>query len=134
MSEENGERYAVCISWRGSVFAVVESYAEAEEVMHGMTHLNRWFMEDDREPEIREVDDDTPVTDPFKRGWIAQYRDGWAGWMLEPVAVGRGVTQEGVSYHSTKETKVYVRAPSAVLAIERAKLLLTTVKKHREER
>lgn len=63
----------------------------------------------------------TEPSDPLGRAWFCEWIPGQAGWNCTPVS---SISHEDITRNNRDGFKAaYVRAPSALLAIERTKLL-----------
>lgn len=88
---------------------------------------NRWYYEAIRHGNSRPIEyvgTEEPVTNPYNRTWCVSFHAGRAGWDATPISYH----EECVIRKLESEKTAYVRAPSAILAIEKGKYLMAGVK------
>ena len=113
---------AVC---NGRVEVSIIAAEEKEEFIKHLAYLNRWWFREGAK-HICFFPTDKPVTDRYEMAWHTRYVAGHAGWDAIPT---QNEGREAVLKNYSAEKEALVRAPTAHLAIERAKLLLTRCKK-----
>jgi hypothetical protein len=92
-----------------------------------LQHLNRWTHEGGGY--VRFLPTSSEPTDPYQRGWSVHWHTGRAGYDVIPEANYGDGSFERLVANSSNELSAVVLAPSALLAIERAKFLAGTVRR-----
>lgn len=116
----------------GHQWASFDSTLEALECRRLMSSNNRWWKEHRNHVEIGNDQQglDAPASDPYQRWWSCCWIPGRAGWDLTPLTDGRYRT-EAVQQNDREAQVVFVTAPTASLAQERAVFMLMEGKKTR---
>lgn len=106
----------------GRLWTVCATIEEAEATVEGIRLHNRWWRNHNGAENVRIVAKKrlTP-SDPLFNEWCCTWVPGHAGWNCQPVL---GYAEEVRLNNKRGEQIVYVYAPTALLAIERAKFLL----------
>lgn len=107
-------------------FAAIEA-AKKDEFLAELSHLNRWYYRNGKASITFKDSRASEATDPYSRAWCTSFHAGHVGWDACPVS-GLPDGIEAVYRNTSAEQMLYVNAPTAVLAIERSKLLLTSSK------
>lgn len=96
-------------------------------VASDMKHLNRYFMYLGGRVAVHEDVTQKATSNPRHIWWSCTWETGRMGWDASPLAYDPeyGVPPESVRYNEKESKCIHVLAPSAVLAIERAKLAAT---------
>ncbi len=106
-------------------WTTVEMLESAQEAINGIIHLNRWWKVDHNHKRVRieTAPSHYIPSNPLLREWRCTWIPGHQGWDCRPLPPG-SFGRELVVCNTNQAQETFVRAPSAILAIERSKFLL----------